>query len=117
MVYRDNAIVDRGDFDRERAELRSQVPAMRTYAAYVMKYMPWVIEHLDVAAHEPSGRVLTSLSSFLTATKTYNRAELARRQLPVLTERRDQTADSLDLAGYHQQYSGWLVEAQYMALH
>lgn len=115
IVYLDRAIVDRGDFDHERAELRSQVPAMRTYAAYAMKYMPWLIDHISAAARDPNGKVITSLSSFLTATRTANASDLAARQLPVLTTLCDRTAGSPELVGYHQQYAGWRAEMAYLA--
>jgi Fe-S-cluster containining protein len=115
VVYRGNVIVDRGDFDDERTALRAQVPVMRTYAAYALTYLPWVIDHLNVAAGDPNGRVVTSLSSFLTATRTHDPTELAKQQLPVLADLLDRTAGSPDLASYHQHYSGWLKEMQYLA--
>ncbi len=115
VVYRDHAIVERDDFDRERAALLAEAPTMRTYTAYVVKYMPWVIEYLDAAVRDRNGRVVTSLSSFLTATRNSDKARIAQQQVPVLTALRESTAGSPDLSTYHREYCGWLTEMQYLA--
>lgn len=116
VVYRDRAILDRGDFDRERAALERQAPMMRSYAAYVLKYTPWVLDALTTAAAKPAGAsVFTSLSSFLTATRRADAAELARRQLPVLTDHAARTAGDPALAEHHRNYAGWAREMEHLA--
>lgn len=116
VVYRDRAILDRGDFDRERQQLEQQVPVIRTYGAYMLKYRPWLVDGLAKAAAKPAaGHVVTSLSSFLTATRRPDAALLAARQLPVLRAYADKTASDPALADYHQQYSSWAQEMAYLA--
>ena len=110
-VYRDHAIVDPGDFDRERADLIEQAPVMRVYAAYVLKYMPWVLDSLATLAAKPTGgNLVTNLSSFLTATRRPDAAALAASQSPLLHALAERTRDDPALAEYHRNYSGWAKE-------
>lgn len=113
VVYRDKKIVDRTDFDRERGELLEQAPLMRTYAEYMLKYQHWVIDGLAKAG--PGGNAVTSLSSFLTATKHPDAATLATRQLPVLTDYAARSAGQPELVEYTRNYAGWAKEMEYLA--
>lgn len=116
LVYRDRKLVDRGDFDAERAAIERQAPAMRAYAAYVFKYMPWILDALTTAAAKPAGaNVFTSLSSFLTAARRPDAAELARLQLPVMADHAARTAGDPALAEHHRNYAGWAREMEHLA--
>jgi Fe-S-cluster containining protein len=115
VVYRDGRIADRADFDAERAELLAQVPAIRAYGEYVLKYMPWMTGTLESLARKPGGNMVAGISAFLTATRSPDAATLAARQLPVLRDFAARTADASDLAEYHRNYAGWAKEMEYLA--
>ena len=111
VVYRNHAIVEPADFDRERAELVEQAPVIRTYAEYVFKYMPWIADKLATLAEKPAGgNLVTSLSSFLTATRRPDAAALAAAQAPLLHALAERTSHDPALAEYHRNYSGWAKE-------
>ncbi|MEI6415519.1 MAG: YkgJ family cysteine cluster protein [Pseudomonadota bacterium] len=114
VVYHDKTIVDRADFDNERRALLEQVPTMRLYADYVLKYMPWITESLESVVRKPDGNVITSLSSFFTATRQSDTAALAARQSSVLKEYATKTAGVPELVEYHRNYSGWAIEMDYL---
>ncbi len=113
VVYRDNKIVQRDDFTRERNALVEQVPLIRTYAEYVLKFMPWVVDSLVKAG--TSGNVVTGMSSFLTATRHPQAGELATRQEPVLADFAARTANQPALAEFTRNYTGWAKEMAYLA--
>ncbi|MDO8890929.1 MAG: YkgJ family cysteine cluster protein [Sulfurimicrobium sp.] len=115
VVYHNRIILERSDFDRERLELHDQAPTMRTYADYVLKYMPWIVDSLEAIALKPGGNVITSLSSFLTAIRQIDAADVAARQLPVLKAYAARTANAPELAEYQRNYSGWAKEMEYLA--
>lgn len=116
LVYLDKEILTRDDFDRERAQLLQQGPAMRTYAAYMQKYLPTLVEVLATAANKGAGAtVVTSLSSFLTATRQSDTALLAAQQFAVLSEFALRTAGQAQLAEFHRNYSGWAREMEYLS--
>ena len=114
-VYRNRTIIDRADFDIERKALLDQAPVMQQYANYMFRYSPWIIDNLTAMASNPESSVVTSLSSFLTATKHRDTTEIARRQLPVFEEFSARTADHPEFADYHRNYSGWAKEMAYLA--
>ncbi len=111
VVYRHHTIVDPTDFNRERADLVEQAPVMRAYAEYVIKYMPWILDDLATLAAKPTGgNLVTSLSSFLTATRRADAGALAAAQAPLFHALADRTRDDPVLAEYHRNYSGWAKE-------
>jgi Fe-S-cluster containining protein len=115
VVYRDGNIVDRTDFDLERAELVAQAPTMRAYGEYALKYMPGIVASLAACAEKRGGNVVTSLSSFLTATKLPDAKTVAAHQLPLFREYAARTAGNAELAEYHRNFSGWAREMEYLA--
>jgi len=116
VAYRDGKIVLREDFDRERDELLRQAPLLRTYAEYMLKYQPQLADTLAALAQKGAGgNLLTSLSSFLTATRQLDIPGLAARQCAVLTEFAARTAGQADLAEYHRNYAGWAKEMAYLS--
>ncbi|CAK0777735.1 YkgJ family cysteine cluster protein [Gammaproteobacteria bacterium] len=114
VVYHNKAIVERADFDRERQALLEQAPTMRAYADYVLKYMPWIVDSLESVVRKPDGNVITSLSSFFTATRQSDAAALAARQYTVLKEYAAKTSGVPELLEYHRNYSGWAMEMDYL---
>ncbi|MCX7139651.1 MAG: YkgJ family cysteine cluster protein [Proteobacteria bacterium] len=116
VVYRDNKIVARGDFERERGALLQEAPLMRAYAEYMLKYMPLLADTLAAGANKGAGgTAVTSLSSFLTATRQRDVSALASRQLAVLNEFAARTAGRAELAEYHKHYAGWAKEMDYLS--
>jgi Fe-S-cluster containining protein len=114
VVYRQGKIVERDDFERERRELLQQAPLLRTYAEYMLKYTPLLAGHLAAAA-QTGGTAITSLSSFLTATRQLDIPGLAARQCSVLNEFAARTAGQAELAEFHRNYAGWAREMEYLA--
>jgi Fe-S-cluster containining protein len=115
VVYRDRKIIERADFDQERRELLEQVPTIRMYADYMLKYMPWVIDSLGAALQKPGSTVVTSLSSFFTGIRQSGTTALAAQQLPVLRNFEARTSGQPDLIDYQRHYSGWAKEMEYLA--
>ena len=116
VVYRDGSIVARGDFELERRQLLQQAPLLRSYAEYMLKYQPQLAGNLAALAQQGAGgKVVTSLSSFLTATRQGDVAELAARQGAVLKEFAARTAGQAQLAEFHRNYSGWAREMDYLS--
>jgi Fe-S-cluster containining protein len=114
-VYRNKLIVDRADFNLERNELLQQAPIMQKYAEYMLKYSPWIVENLAALLTKPGGNVITSLSSFMTAIKHLDAANLAAQQVPLLKRYAEMTAEIPALAEYHRNYAGWTIEMEYLA--
>jgi Fe-S-cluster containining protein len=113
VVYRDKAIVDRTDFDRERAELERQAPALRSYADLMLKAAPGVADALEKLAMKPmGGKLVLGFSTFLRLNKHVDAALVAERQIPVLTDFAARTAGVPELAEYHQHYQGFAREME-----
>lgn len=111
VVYRDRRIVERADFDLEHGQLQQQAATIRGYADYVLKYMPWIVDNLAKSlGRRTGGSVVTSLSSFLTATRRPDAAALAARQEPVLAGFAERTAGMAEHAEYHRNYTAWAKE-------
>jgi Fe-S-cluster containining protein len=116
LVFQDKKIVFRDDFDQERKELLAQVPLLRGYAEYMLKYSPSLVNSLVQAASKTkAGHVVTSLSSFLTATKHPEAKQIAQLQLPVLNNYAEKTAGDLQLTDFHKNYLNWSKEMAYWA--
>lgn len=116
IVFQDKKIVFRDDFDQEKNELLEQVPLLRRYAEYMVKYSYPLINNLAVASMKSKGgHIVTSLSSFLTATKNADAKLIAEQQLPVLNSYIAKTADDPSLSEFHKQYVNWAKEMSYLA--
>lgn len=116
IVFQNKKIVFREDFDLERQALLSDVPTIRRYADYTLKYSPMIVNNLAQASLKAkSGQIITSLSSFLTATRSPDARLIAEKQLPVLRQFITQTAEKKDLAEYHHRYVSWEKEMSFLA--
>jgi hypothetical protein len=116
VVFENNKIVFRDDFDHERQELLEQVPILRRYAEYMLKYSPSLISSLMHAASKTkAGHVVTSLSSFLTATKSADAKQIAQLQLPILKTYVEKTAGLTQLADFYKNYLNWSKEMAYLS--
>jgi len=116
VIFEHERVVAREDFDRERKALEEQVPLLRRYVEYMLKYTPTLVASLQHAAGQAKGgNLLTSLSSFLTATRNPDAKRLAQLQLPLLTAWAARTAGDRELAAFHKNYAGWAKEMGYLA--
>jgi Fe-S-cluster containining protein len=116
MVFKDRQIVCRDDFDRELQDLLEQVPLLRRYADYMLKYSPWLVAALTQSASQvKASQVITSLSSFLTATRNIDAAHIAQLQLPILNSYADKTAKEAHLGEFHKNYRNWAKEMGFLA--
>ncbi len=116
VVFREKAVVLREDFDRERQAILGDVPVIRRYADYVVKYMPTIVDSLAKAALKPkAGQVITSLSSFLTATRNADAKQIAEKQYSVLDAYANKTANQKGLEDFHQRYAAWAKEMAFLS--
>lgn len=116
LVFQDKKIVFRDDFDHERRDLLAQVPLLRRYAEYMLKYSPSLVSSLIQAASKvKAGHVVTSLSSFLTATKNAEASHIAQLQLPILNTYVEQTAGDPRLSDFYKNYVNWSKEMAYLS--
>lgn len=116
IVFANGKVVQRNDFDRERRELEEQVPLIRQFASYQFKYNPMLPATLaSEAAKSKPGQIVSSLSSFLIATRNPDASVIARLQQPVLAAFLAKTAGVPELNDYHDQYGAWLEEMNYLA--
>ena len=116
VVFQNDKIVFRDDFDNERRDLLEQVPILRCYAEYMLKYSPSLVRSLIHASNKAkAGQVVTSLSSFLTATKNADAQHIAHLQLPILNDYVEKTAGDMKLAGFHKNYLNWSKEMAYLS--
>lgn len=115
VVFKDQQIVCRDDFDHEYRDLLEQVPLLRRYADYMLKYSPWLVAALTQSASQvKAGQVITSLSSFLTATHNVDAAHIAQLQLPIFNSYEHKTAKDAQLAEFHKNYRNWAKEMAYL---
>jgi len=116
IVFSEHKIIHRADFDQERRDIEEQAPIMRMFANYLLKYNPLLMGTLANEASKPKpGQIVSSLSSFLTATRNPKARDIARAQAPVLASFIEQTAGQCELQAYHIQYLAWLDEMEYLA--
>jgi hypothetical protein len=116
LVYEDGRILMREDFDMERSDLLEQVPILRRYAEYMLKYTPSLPGRLSLASvQEKGGQIVTSLSSLLTALRHPDAEGIALKQTPLLEAFANRTAGHPDLAEYHAYYTGWAKEMAFLS--
>lgn len=116
LVYEHHQIIEREYFDLEYQALQQQHSQIQAYAAYMLKYTPTLVNHLTKASLKTTaGQVVTSLSSFLTATHSSHKQLIAQRQLPVLERYLAQTAPRKDLVDFHNYYRSSAKEMSYLA--
>lgn len=116
LVYQDRKIIDRKDFDEERQEILSESPLLKRYADYMMKYSFSLMTNLMHASTAKSGgRMITSLSSFLTATRCLDAKKIAQAQCNVLERFIAETAHDVNHQEFQNYYKSWAKEMSYLA--
>lgn len=116
VVYRHREILDRADFDAERAALLAQAPILRAYAETVLKQYPPVMKQLrTVARHPLGGHFVISLLSFLRHQRAYDPVTFAKSQHPLLIDFAARTADVPALTSYRNYYRESAAELAWFA--
>ncbi len=116
LVFAENKIIKREDFDQEKEELINQISVLRQYSDYMMRSVPAHLNNLIFASmKKDGGQVVTSLSSFLTATRNVDARKIAQLQLPILTAYAEKTAHNPALIDFHKHYVSWAKEMSYLA--
>ncbi len=116
VVYRQGKIVERADFDRERAALIEQAAILRHYADHTLQHYPEVMARLLKAAQHPAQpHFILSFRSFLRYDRNRDPVTFAKAQHPVLTEFAAQTANRSALAEYHAYYQKSAEELAWFA--
>ncbi len=105
VVYQNHKILERDDFDRERAALVEQAPMLRAYAETILKHYPAVMARVQKTAQNPAtGSIVVGFWSFLRHHRTEDPVKFAKAQHPVLIEFISRTAATSMLANYHKYY-------------
>lgn len=105
VVYRDKAIVERADFDRERKELVEQAPVIKAYADRLLALAPNVAAGLEKAANKPQGgHLVLAFSGILPRLGEVDVAGFARRQMPVLADFAARTEGMPGVEEFHRYY-------------
>lgn len=92
-VYRDQRILDRTDFDREREVLIEQAPSLQRYVDLLLQHNPQLQAQITQASLAPvAGRVAVGFFSFLRYDRSMDLIDYARRQYPVLESWAEKTA-------------------------
>jgi Fe-S-cluster containining protein len=116
LVYDGKRVTLREDFDREKNDLLEQVPVLRRYAEYMFKYVETLPAQLWLASMQSGGgRIVASLSSFLTAIRHPEADRIAAKQVAILDEYAARTAGDPKLAEFHSYYSAWSKEMAHMS--
>lgn len=111
VVYRDKAILDRADFDREREELIRQTPLLRKYAENLAASIPTLSNLVMQAARKPGGgHVVLSFASLLRHLRDVDKESVAIQQAPVLAAFEAKVAERPELAEYLRNYRDWAWE-------
>jgi len=118
LIFQEKKVVYRDDFDRERQDLLEQVSVVRRYAEYMLKYSPSLSAGLIKASGKIiAANVVTSLSSFLTATRNRDAEQIADLQSPLLNDYAAKTAGNRQLLDFHRNYLNWYKEMAYLSTH
>jgi Fe-S-cluster containining protein len=118
VVYRNRQILDRADFDTERAALLAQAPILRAYADTLLKLYPSVMAQVLATARSPAkGSFVTGFASFLRHGRVEDPIGFAKQQRPVLTAFEAQTAEIPKLAEYSTFYRQSAQELAWLARH
>lgn len=116
VVYRDKAVIDRADFDREYQDLSDQAPLLRAYGDWLMANAPAMADNLARAALKPGGgHLVVGFASLLRRLADVDKAVVARAQLAVLTDWAAKVADQPALAEYGRNYGDWAWEMERLA--
>jgi len=113
VVYRGETILDRADFDAERAALLAQAPVLRAYAERLLAQAPGLGDRLAGAAMTPGGgHVAVGFASLLRHLEPSDRGALAATQISLLNDFADRVAGEPKGSEYQRNYGDWAWELE-----
>ena len=116
VVYRNKKIVERTDFDQERAELLAQAPVLQAYAAALLKQSPQLMDQLTKASLNPAaGHVIVNFSTFLRCNRQYDHVSFAKLQYPIMLEFMRLTGGDRAFSEYNKYYREWAEDLEWFA--
>jgi Fe-S-cluster containining protein len=116
LVYRDKKILDRTDFEAERAALHDSAPTLGAWAQTLLKEYAPLLPFLTKAAMNPKGgRLVMRFAPFLLADKTRDIVGFAKQQHPVLLDFAAKTAGTPALAEHHKFYKDAAADLAWFA--
>jgi Fe-S-cluster containining protein len=105
LVYEEQKILDRGDFDNELNALKKQAPELHRYVGLLLQHSPGHLARVMKAAQTPvAGRVIISFLSLLRYNKQYDLPGFAAQQYPVLQDWEHKTAHNVTQKEFHTYY-------------
>jgi len=109
VVYRNRQILDRGDFNNERAELVRQAPALQRYINLLTQYDRKTYERIvGTGKASVPGRVLVGFISYVRFNKGLDMLDFAQKQHPILRQWAERTSVDTRFAEYHNFYKNEL---------
>mgnify|MGYP001439030146 CR=1 FL=1 len=113
VVYRDNIIVERQDFDREFDDLLNQADTLRRYADWLLASVPSLMKELNkMAKKKGGGQVIVSFFSLLPRLPEVDVAEFAVKQHPIVEDFITKTSGISALKKYHKHYKEYATELE-----
>lgn len=111
VVYRDNKILEREDFDTEFKDLLGQVDTLRRYADWLLSSVPTLMKELNkVAKKKGGGQVVVRFFSLLPHLPEVDVADFAARKSPIVEEFIGKTSGVPTLSKYHKHYTEYAKE-------
>ena len=105
VLYRDKKIVERTDFEAERAQLLQDAEILRPFAELMLDSVPSLRMDLEkMAARPQGGHVIVNFSTLLPRLADVDIYAFAARQLPVMEAFAALTQGNPDLKDEHQRY-------------
>ena len=111
LVYRDKGIIDREDFDVERAQLVRDAAILKPYAEWLLDGVPSLRMEIQKVAMKPSGgQVVVAFSTLIPRLPKVDIYDFAKKQLPVTRAFAEKTAGDPSLADFHKRYTDIAAE-------
>jgi len=106
VLYRDKKIVERQEFEAERAQLLGDAQILRPYAEFMLAAAPQVRQDVEKMALRPQGgHVVVNFSTLTPRLPQVDIYAFAAKQLPVMEAFAELTAGNADLKAEHQRYT------------
>lgn len=106
-VYDDHKILQRDNFQAERAQLQADAKILQPFAALMLDSLPNLRMDLEKMATKPQGgHVITNFATLISRLPAVDIYAFAAQQLHVLEAFAERTAGVADYAAEHQRYSG-----------
>ena len=113
VIYKDQKVLERGDFDSELNEITEQSVQMRRYVDLLLAHSPSNKKRLEIAAKSNAAdKLMTTFVSFLRYNKNIDIFAFARKQHPVLQHWVHKTAGDKKLALHNNFYKEALREVE-----